>query len=71
MSASEFGPWEPLEIEAVVDIFTSAPFRAKSTGLRPKDDVDAAEVIPTLDPRQRELLSRLLEPDHPRRRRLA
>ena len=36
----------------------------KSKGLRPKDDVDAAEVIPHLDDRQRELLARLLEPDH-------
>jgi hypothetical protein len=36
----------------------------KSKGLRPKDDVDAAAVIPHLDDRQRELLARLLEPDH-------
>jgi hypothetical protein len=43
----------------------------KSKGLRPKDDVDAAEVIPSLDARQRGLLSRLLEPDHPWQRRLA
>jgi hypothetical protein len=42
----------------------------KSTGVRPKDDVDAAEVIPHLDDRQRELLSRLLEPDHAWRRLL-
>lgn len=43
----------------------------KSKGVRSKDDVDAAEVIPSLDARQRELLSRLLEPDHPWQRRLA
>jgi hypothetical protein len=36
----------------------------KSKGRRPKDDVDAAEVIPALDARRRELLARLLEPDH-------
>jgi hypothetical protein len=38
--------------------------------LRPKDDVDAAEVIPHLDDRQRELLARLLGPDHAWRRLL-
>lgn len=42
----------------------------KSTGLRSKDDVDAAEVIPSLDARQRDLLSRLLESAHPWQRRL-
>jgi hypothetical protein len=43
----------------------------KSKGQRPKDDVDAAEVIPELDDRRRELLSRLLEPDHAWQRLLA
>ncbi len=43
----------------------------KSKGRRPKDDVDAAEVVPDLDDRQRELLSRLLEPDHAWQRLLA
>jgi len=42
----------------------------KSKGLRPKDDVDAAEVIPRLDARQRGLLSRLLESSHPWQRQL-
>ena len=42
----------------------------KSKGLRPKDDVDGAEIIPSLDARQRALLSRLLEPDHPWQRNL-
>ena len=42
----------------------------KSKGLRAKDEVDAAEVIPELDARQRELLSRVLDPDHPWQRRL-
>jgi hypothetical protein len=41
----------------------------KSKG--PKDDVDAAEVIPDLDARQRELLSRLVGREHPWQRRLA
>lgn len=43
----------------------------KSKGLRPKDEVDAAEVIPCLDARQRGRLSRLLESNHPWQRRLA
>jgi hypothetical protein len=43
----------------------------KSKGMRPKDDVDAAEVIPSLDARQRGLLSRLLPSKHPWQRRLA
>lgn len=42
----------------------------KSKGLRSKDEVDAAEVIPSLDARQRALLARLLEPNHPWQRRL-
>ena len=42
----------------------------KSKDPRPKDGVDAAEVIPDLDARQRELLSRVLEPGHPWQRRL-
>jgi hypothetical protein len=33
----------------------------KRKGPRSKDDIDAAEVIPSLDARQRGLLSRLLE----------
>lgn len=37
----------------------------KSKGLRPKDDVDGAEVIPSLDDRRRRWLSQRLEPDHP------
>ena len=37
----------------------------KSKRSRPKDDVDATEVIPELDADNRERLSRLLEPDHP------
>lgn len=43
----------------------------KSRDPRAKDEVDAVEVIPSLDARQRALLSRLLEPDHPWRRLLA
>jgi hypothetical protein len=42
----------------------------KSKGLRRKDDVDAAEVIPSLDARQRSLLSRSLAPSHPWQRLL-
>lgn len=43
----------------------------KSKGLRSKDEVDAAEVIPNLNARQRCLLSRLLASNHPWQRRLA
>jgi hypothetical protein len=42
----------------------------KSKGLRAKDEVDAAEVIPSLDARQRDLLSRVLDADHPWQRHL-
>ncbi|MBO0728014.1 MAG: hypothetical protein J2P57_02070 [Acidimicrobiaceae bacterium] len=42
----------------------------KSKDVRPKDDIDAAEVIPALDHQQREFLRRLLEPGHPWRQRL-
>lgn len=42
----------------------------KSKGLRPKDNVDAAAVIPTLDARQHDFLAGLLAPDHPWRRLL-
>ena len=37
----------------------------KSKGLRPKDDVDAAQVIPSLEARRRQLLAEVLGPDHP------
>ena len=37
----------------------------KSKVPRPKDDIDAAEVIPALDVTQRTFLARRLEPDHP------
>ena len=43
----------------------------KSSNARAKDDVDAAEVIPSLDAGRQELLSRLLGPDHPWQRLLA
>lgn len=67
-------PWDM----AVLRTFDGIPYIApelqllhKSRGLRPKDDIDAAEVIPSLDARQRGVLSRLLEPDHPWHRLLA
>jgi hypothetical protein len=43
----------------------------KSTHPRRKDDLDAAEVIPNLDPRQRAWLAELLDPAHPWQRQLA
>jgi hypothetical protein len=42
----------------------------KSKDMGPKDDIDAAEVIPTLDHQQREFLRRLLQPEHPWNQRL-
>jgi hypothetical protein len=36
----------------------------KSNGRRPKDDVDAAEVIPSLDARERGFVASVLEPGH-------
>jgi hypothetical protein len=43
----------------------------KSKDVRPKDELDAKEVIPSLSPDQRERLRLLLEPDHPWRALLA
>jgi hypothetical protein len=43
----------------------------KSNELRPKDEVDPAEVMPALEPRQRKPLSHLLEPGHPWQQRLS
>ena len=43
----------------------------KSGGLRPKDDVDAEEVIPALDADQRRFLACHLGADHPWQRLLA
>ncbi len=42
----------------------------KSKGPREKDDVDAAVVIPSLGAPRRDLLARLLKPDHPWQRHL-
>jgi hypothetical protein len=67
-------PWDMAVLRTAEGIPYLAPelqLLYKSKGLRPKDEVDAAEVIPSLDARQRELLSRLLKPDHPWQRRLA
>ncbi len=67
-------PWDMAVLRTAEGIPYLAPelqLLYKSKGLRAKDEVDAAEVIPTLDARQRELLSRLLTPDHPWQRRFA
>jgi hypothetical protein len=42
----------------------------KSKNMRPKDDVDAREVIPALDDQQRDFLRRRLAPADPWRRLL-
>jgi hypothetical protein len=67
-------PWSVAVLRTAEGIPYLAPelqLLYKSKDLRSKDDVDAAEVIPSLDARQRGMLSRLLESDHPWRRRLA
>ncbi len=67
-------PWD----EAVLRGAGGVPYLApelqllfKSKGLRPKDDVDAAEVMPALDDGRRDFLRRVLGPDHPWQRHLA
>jgi hypothetical protein len=42
----------------------------KSKNMRPKDDIDAEEVIPAFDDQQRDFLRRSLDPAHPWRRLL-
>ena len=66
-------PWH----EAVLRTGDGIPYLApelqllyKSTGLRPKDRMDAAEVLPHLGTRERDLLARLLGADHPWQRQL-
>ena len=66
-------PWEMAVLRTAEGIPYLAPelqLLYKSKGLRAKDEVDAAEVIPSLDARQRDLLSRVLDADHPWQRRL-
>jgi hypothetical protein len=66
-------PWDMAVLRTAEGIPYLAPelqLLYKSKGLRAKDEVDAAEVIPTLDARQRDLLSRVLDADHPWQRRL-
>ncbi|QSB15122.1 hypothetical protein JQS43_01720 [Natronosporangium hydrolyticum] len=67
-------PWET----AVLTTTDGVPYLApelqllyKSKGLRAKDEADAAEVIPYLDGRQRDLLEGELAADHPWQRRLS
>lgn len=67
-------PWDMAVLRTTEGVPYLAPelqLLYKSKDLRPKDEVDAAEVIPSLDARQRGLLSGLLAPDHPWQRRLA
>ena len=61
-------PWDLAVLRAAGGVPYLAPalqLLYKSTTPRPKDDLDAAEVIPDLDAGQRDLLWRLLGPDHP------
>jgi hypothetical protein len=67
-------PWE----QAVLHSADGVPYLApelqllyKSKDMRPKDNADAAEVIPSLDDRQRDLLVRSLGQSHPWQRMLA
>jgi hypothetical protein len=66
-------PWDVAVLRTADGIPYLAPelqLLYKSKGLRQKDDVDAAEVIPTLDARRRGFVARVLEPGHPWRRLL-
>lgn len=61
-------PWD----RAVLYTSTGIPYLApelqmlyKSNGRRPKDNVDAAEVVPTLNLQQQEFLATQLGPTHP------
>lgn len=61
-------PWHDAVLHSVNGIPYLAPelqLLFKSAAPRPKDTVDAAEVIPRLDARQQELLRRYLGRDHP------
>lgn len=61
-------PWERAVLHATDGVPYLAPelqLLYKSSGLRPKDDIDAAEVIPMLSAHQREYLARHLDHPHP------
>ena len=67
-------PWDMAVLRSADGVPYLAPelqLLYKSKGLRPKDSIDAAEVIPRLDARQHGFLARLLGPDHPWQRLLA
>jgi len=66
-------PWDLAVLRTTDGIPYLAPelqLLFKSNNVRPKDDVDAAEVIPTLDARQHDFLARQLSADHPWQRLL-
>jgi hypothetical protein len=67
-------PWDLAVLRTIDGVPYLAPelqLLFKSTHRRPKDEVDAAEVIPNLDPRRRAWLAGLLDPAHPWQRQLA
>jgi hypothetical protein len=67
-------PWDLAVLRTAERVPYLAPelqLLLKSTRPRPKDDADAAQVIPDLGAGGRELLDRMLDPDHPWRRLLA
>jgi hypothetical protein len=66
-------PWNHAVLRSPDGIPYLAPelqllFKSKDT--RPKDDIDAAQIIPELDARQRHRLEQLLASDHPWQRLL-
>ena len=66
-------PWDLAVLRTTEGVPYLAPelqLLLKSGGVRPKDDIDAGEVVPELDARRRAWLSRLLAPDHPWQRLL-
>lgn len=66
-------PWDTAVLRAATGVPYLAPeiqLLFKSTGPRPKDDVDAVRVIPQLDDRRRQFLAAHLAADHPWQRLL-
>jgi hypothetical protein len=63
-------PWAEAVLTTPHDVPYLAPelqllFKSEVRNLRPKDDLDAEEVVPRLSPARREALAGLLPADHP------
>jgi hypothetical protein len=79
MAVDRHGPWQPLSVGEVVQLFTDSSTRwwiggghalelqllYKSRDIRPKSEFDASEAIPDLTSDQRDWIRALLPQDHP------